>query len=178
MHYHNEFWVALGGRSSMGGRCPGKMVGVTTTVRCSWWCFCSANFECVEVLGKVTGKWQQKAAKAAEVLNLYHYFNSCEEEPCRSHADPGLVTVLGRSTLPGLQAVLPVKPGGAPGRPAVYEDHWCDLEPLMDELGQGQPNWRENILVPGGNLWGSWPRSSEISRYPSLSQVPEVMKSC
>lgn len=133
--------------------------------------FCSANVSCVEVLGKVPGKWAAKAAKAAEVLNLYHYFNSCEEEPCRSHADPGLVTVLGRSTLPGLQAVLPVKPGGAPGRPAVYEDHWCDLEPLMDELGQGQPNWREHP-------WGSWPRSSEISGYPSLSQVPEVMKSC
>ena len=102
--------------------------------------FLFANFY-AEMMGKVTGKWAAKAAKAAEVLNLYHYFNSCEEEPCRSHADPGLVTVLGRSTLPGLQAVLPVKPGGAPGRPAVYEDHWCDLEPLMDELGQGRPNW-------------------------------------
>ena len=98
------------------------------------------------------GSSSEELGKGKSVLNLYHYFNSCEEEPCRSHADPGLVTVLGRSTLPGLQAVLPVKPGGAPGRPAVYEDHWCDLEPLMDELGQGKEPHVPFLVLVGESL--------------------------
>ena len=86
----------------------------------------------------------------AEVLNLYHYFNSptCDEEPCRSHADPGLLTMLGRSTRAGLQAVQPLTPGKVPGRPASYGEEWLDLELLMDDLGRGSGR----LLQP----LGSW----------------------
>ncbi|CAK9004268.1 Probable C-terminal domain small phosphatase (Developmental gene 1148 protein) [Durusdinium trenchii] len=89
----------------------------------------------------------QEEGKGKSVLNLYHYFNleTCDEEPCRSHADPGLLTVLCRSTEPGLQALHPLKPGGAPGQPAAYEDSWCDLEPMMDALGQGDLGNPENM---------------------------------
>lgn len=73
--------------------------------------------------------------KAQSVLNLYHYFNEagCDEEPCREHADPGLLTVLCRSTNEALQVRLPTQPGGAPGEAASYEEPWRDVEPLMDE---------------------------------------------
>lgn len=89
----------------------------------------------------------RQEGKGKSVLNLYHYFNleTCDEEPCRSHADPGLLTVLCRSTEPGLQALHPLKPGGAPGQPAAYEDSWCDLEPMMDALGQGDLGNPENM---------------------------------
>ena len=97
---------------------------------------------------------KQPCTKIAEVLNLYHYFNSpsCEDEPCRSHADPGLLTVLGRSTLGGLEAVCPVKPGGAPGVAASYEDYWRDLELLMDDLGRGQPSHVPFLVLVGETL--------------------------
>jgi len=74
------------------------------------------------------------AGKSKAVLNAYHYFNeaTCEEEPCREHADPGLLTLLCRSTNDALQVRLALEPGGAPGRPATYEECWRDVEPAMD----------------------------------------------
>lgn len=96
----------------------------------------------------------QEEGKGKSVLNLYHYFNleTCDEEPCRSHADPGLLTVLCRSTEPGLQALHPLKPGGAPGQPAAYEDSWCDLEPMMDALGQGEEPHVPFLILVGETL--------------------------
>lgn len=78
-------------------------------------------------------------SKAKSVLNFYKYFNdeACEEEPCREHADPGLLTVLCRSTNPALQLRLPV----ARGRSGAYEDVWRNVEPAMDAAalnGQGR----------------------------------------
>ena len=73
------------------------------------------------------------AAKGKSVLNLYHYFNEDPEEPCRQHADPGLVTVLClSSTRKGLEVRLPLEPGGAPGLPASYDEEWQDVEAAMD----------------------------------------------
>jgi len=77
--------------------------------------------------------------KCKSVLNLYHYFNDveCEEEPCREHADPGLITILCRSTNAGLQVRLPQRPGGLPGCRAHYEDSWLDIETAMDVCSHG-----------------------------------------
>ncbi|CAE7236418.1 ftsH [Symbiodinium sp. CCMP2592] len=73
------------------------------------------------------------SAKGKSVLNLYHYFNEDPEEPCRQHADPGLVTVLCcSSTRKGLEVRLPLEPGGAPGLPATYDEEWQDVEAAMD----------------------------------------------
>jgi len=103
------------------------------------WC-CEAGIPFHEALARFgddapTGGPQAGGGRAKSVLNLYHYFNvaDCEEEPCRAHADPGLVTVLCRSTSPGLQVQLPVRPGGAPGLHATYEGIWRDAELAMDE---------------------------------------------
>lgn len=103
----------------------------------------------------------QELGKGKSVLNLYHYFNSptCDEEPCRSHADPGLLTVLGRSTKAGLQAVRPLTPGKAPGRPASYGEEWLDLELLMDDLGRGQAPHVPFLVLVGETmerLSGGW----------------------
>ena len=78
------------------------------------------------------------AGKGKSVLNLYHYFNeeTCLEEPCRQHADPGLVTVLCRSSTTGLEVRLPLKPGGAPGIHATYQEEWQDVEEVMDQCAQ------------------------------------------
>jgi len=72
--------------------------------------------------------------KSKSVLNLYNYFNeeACEEAPCREHADPGLLTVLCRSSNAALQVRFPLRPGGSPGKAAEYEDVWRDIEPEMD----------------------------------------------
>lgn len=103
----------------------------------------------------------QELGKGKSVLNLYHYFNSptCDEEPFRSHADPGLLTVLGRSTKAGLQAVRPLTPGKAPGRPASYGEEWLDLELLMDDLGRGQAPHVPFLVLVGETmerLSGGW----------------------
>ena len=92
-----------------------------------------------------------RRSSLGEVLNLYHYFNSptCDEEPCRSHADPGLLTVLGRSTKAGLQAVRPLTPGKVPGRPASYGEEWLDLELLMDDLGRGSAAGQRGEIKSG-----------------------------
>jgi len=88
------------------------------------------------------GPGEPLGGKHKSVLNLYHYFNDggCEEEPCREHADPGLVTILCRSTNAGLQVRLPRCPGGAPGHAAEYEEAWLDVEPAMDDCAhEGGP---------------------------------------
>eukprot|EP00929_Paragymnodinium_shiwhaense_P084481 TRINITY_DN45178_c0_g1_i4.p1 TRINITY_DN45178_c0_g1~~TRINITY_DN45178_c0_g1_i4.p1 ORF type:complete len:447 (-),score=115.49 TRINITY_DN45178_c0_g1_i4:405-1745(-) len=96
------------------------------------------------------------SAKSKSVLNLIQYFNdsSCSEEPCREHADPGLLTILCRSSHPegGLQVRFPQMHGGSqdagssgraycerwrpPGEAVSYADEWQSLEPLMDELAR------------------------------------------
>ncbi|CAE7607161.1 ftsH [Symbiodinium natans] len=82
------------------------------------------------------GQQGQESAigKGKSVLNLYHYFNQDpSEEPCRQHADPGLVTVLClSSTKKGLEVRLPLRPGGAPGKSATYDEEWQDVEAAMD----------------------------------------------
>lgn len=102
----------------------------------------------------------QELGKGKSVLNLYHYFNSpSDEEPCRPHADPGLLTVLGRSTCAGLQAVRPLTPGKAPGCPASYGEEWLDLELLMDDLGRGQAPHVPFLVLVGETmerLSGGW----------------------
>ena len=44
-----------------------------------------------------------------------------QEEPCRAHCDPGLLTVLCRSSGRGLEAQRPIAASCTPGRPAAYE---------------------------------------------------------
>eukprot|EP00927_Polykrikos_kofoidii_P075203 TRINITY_DN71295_c0_g1_i1.p1 TRINITY_DN71295_c0_g1~~TRINITY_DN71295_c0_g1_i1.p1 ORF type:complete len:390 (+),score=67.49 TRINITY_DN71295_c0_g1_i1:173-1342(+) len=80
---------------------------------------------------------QAGKGKSKSVLNFYKYFNAdtCEDEPCREHADPGLVTVLCRSTNPALQVRLPRQPGGTPGRSAEYDAEWHEIESVMDACG-------------------------------------------
>ena len=48
------------------------------------------------------------------IIMIIMMFNEagCDEEPCREHADPGLLTVLCRSTNEALQVYIPQR-GGA-----------------------------------------------------------------
>lgn len=73
------------------------------------------------------------SGKGKSVLNIYNYFNeqSCDEEPCREHADPGLLTMLCRSTNAALQVRLPL-PDETADQASDYEDVWRDVESAMD----------------------------------------------
>ena len=83
-------------------------------------------------------------AGGASVLNFYRYFNDGTDAPenCVEHTDPGVLTLLGRGTSPGLQlddngraSATPRCTGAAPfaaggGRPAAGP-RWVLVEPLM-----------------------------------------------
>jgi len=81
------------------------------------------------------------SGKGKSVLNIYHYYNeeACDEEPCREHADPGLLTLLCRSTNAALQVRLPLS-GEAPAQVVAYEDMWRDVEPAMDAAVHAAPS--------------------------------------
>lgn len=72
--------------------------------------------------------------KGKSVLNLYHYFNDdeCDEEPCREHADPGLLTLLCRSTNAALQVRIPQRDSNTSVESRGYEPVWRDVEAAMD----------------------------------------------
>lgn len=100
----------------------------------------------------------RRAAAGKSVLNLYHYFNEGEGEPCREHADPGLVTILCRSSNSALEARPPRPeaqrpPWVGPGDPAAYEGAWLNVEEAMDATS-GRCGGQELMLlaVPGETL--------------------------
>ena len=100
------------------------------------------------VSGSILRPFSSKKSCSRALLR-YHYFNVDSTEPCRPHADPGLLTVLCRSTEAALQARRPLRPGGAPGVPAAYEETWCDLEPMMDRLSEGAEEGSKSRLLMG-----------------------------
>ncbi|CAJ1419920.1 unnamed protein product [Effrenium voratum] len=90
--------------------------------------------------------------KGKSVLNLYHYFSGVEEEPCRAHCDPGLLTVLCRSSGRGLEAQRPIAASCTPGRPAAYEEVWQDMEALMDAATQELEDAVPFLVITGETL--------------------------
>lgn len=68
----------------------------------------------------------------SSVLNLYQYFGAEDVDfDCRAHADPGLLSVLTRSTRPGLEITPPMRER-TEGEEAMI---WQAIEPAMSSDG-------------------------------------------
>lgn len=130
----------------------------TVALTCLGACCTLAGIPCSQLLQRYGDRrhacTEVQVGKGKSVLNLYHYFNDalCEEEPCREHADPGLITILCRSTNPALQARAPVPPDARPewskpGCDAAYERGWRDVEPAMDVCAERAGHASESGLV-------------------------------
>merc|ERR1712048_294757 len=109
---------------------------------------------------------QSTGAKAKSVMNLYYYFeDETDLEPCREHADPGLVTLLCcSSSAAGLQIRLPLHSSAEPTGPEycnmwrpecalTYSETWYDVEPAMDAcLRQCAPGSTVLLAIVGEAL--------------------------
>eukprot|EP01121_Diplochlamys_sp_Union-15-3_P000174 TRINITY_DN10161_c0_g1_i1.p1 TRINITY_DN10161_c0_g1~~TRINITY_DN10161_c0_g1_i1.p1 ORF type:complete len:179 (+),score=17.98 TRINITY_DN10161_c0_g1_i1:137-673(+) len=95
---------------------------------------------------------------STSVFNVYHYFNTADAKElvnCRQHVDPGLITVLGRGTMNGLEI-----------RDSFLSDDWISIEKYMTDNEVVVIAGETLNLVSGGRIKGGlhWVNKSEKER--------------